>query len=634
MSAIAGICNLDGRPVDRARLQRMTDAIAYRGPDGLGCWIDGATGLGHAMLHTTAESLREVQPLSDVSCALCLSFAGRVDNRDELRAALRSKGLALIADTDAELVLRAYQCWGEDCPQRILGDFAFAVWDGRKRTLFCARDVLGVRPFYYYADQRSFIFGSELQQLFKGADIPCEPNEGMIGEYLADSITSREETLYQGILRLPPAHCLRVQDGKLQTRRYWDADPARAIRYRNDAEYAEHFLEIFTEAVCCRLRSQGGVGSDLSGGLDSSSVVSLIMSLQHEGKIANRDIEAYSLVFPGLACDESGYIEDVVRKSGVKVNYLRSYEPDASCHEAYVRQHRDFPAYPGSYMWNAIRYLARERNIRVMLTGAGGDDWLSGSDIGYAELLHRFKILQLFRHARRDAQPPGNGDTIATLLFELRSDYLHLLSPKALLLVRWALRRKGVPNWINPQFARRIHLRERLQRKPDLHQFSGNTQRDQYRWLNSGYLVHSLEYDDRSAAESNFEARHPFHDRRIIEFCLALPQEQLWRKDQLKYLLRQTMRALLPESVVQRLSKAEFSHAWARAFLAQGGVSLLDSLGIYSKDWLVPGQVRATYRRMLELYAQGNEEYSDYTHQPWRVYGIDLWYKMFLLDRA
>lgn len=634
MSGIAGICNLDGRPVDPARLQRMTDAIAYRGPDGLGCWIDGPTGLGHVMLHTTAESLLEIQPLYDVASALCLSLEGRVDNRDELRAALQSKGLVLKADTDAELVLRAYECWGEDCPQHILGDFAFAVWDGRKRKLFCARDVLGVKPFYYYADQRSFIFGSELRQLFEGADIPCEPNEGMIGEYLANAITSREETLYQGILRLPPAHCLRVQEGKLQTRRYWDADPARAIRYRSDAEYAERFLEIFTEAVRCRLRSRGSVGSDLSGGLDSSSVVSLIMSLQREGKIANKNVEAFSLVFPGLACDESGYIEDVVSKSGVKVNYLRSYEPGASCHEDYVRRHRDFPAYPGNYMWNAIRFLARDRNIRVMLTGAGGDDWLSGSEIGYAELLHRFKILELLHRARVDAQPPGNGNTVATLLFELRSDYLRLLSPKALRLIRWALRRKGVPKWINPQFARRIHLRERLQRKPDLHKFSGNTQRDQYRWLNSGFLVHSLEYDDRSAAESRFEARHPFHDRRIIEFALALPQEQLWRMDQPKYLLRQAMRELLPESVGQRLSKAEFSHAWARAFLAQGGVSLLDSLGVYSKDWVVPDQVRATYRHMLELYARNDEEYSDYTHQPWRVYGIDLWYKILFLNRA
>lgn len=628
MSGIAGICNLDGRPVERARLQRMTGAIAYRGPDGVACWIDGAIGLGHAMLHTTAESLREAQPLFDASSALCLTLDGRVDNRDELRAALQSKGLAPKTDTDAELVLRAYQCWSEDCPQRILGDFAFAIWDGRKRKLFCARDALGIKPFYYYADQRVFVFGSELQQLFEGADIPCEPNEGMIGEYLANAITSREETLYRDILRLPPAHCLRVQDGKLQTRRYWDPDPARLIRYSSDAEYAEHFLEIFTEAAKCRLRSHTCVGAELSGGLDSSSVVSLISKLQREGADRRNNMETFSLVFPGLECDESAYIEDVVRKSGVKFNYLHAHEPAASCHEAYVRRHRDFPGYPGNYMWNSIRSELRERGIRVQLTGLGGDDWLGGEEPGYAERLHRFKIHDLLRRARDDARSSGFGDVIASLVLGLRQDYLHLLSPTAVRAIRWALRREGVPNWIKPQFARRIHLRERLQRNPDLHKFSGTTQRDQYRWLNSGYLVHSFEYDDRSAAESALEVRHPFHDRRIVEFTLALPQEQFWRHDRSKFMLRQTMRGLLPESVAQRQSKAEFSHAWAKAFQTLGGDTLLDSLAIYAREWVDPEQVRATYRHMLELHAQGHEAYSDYTAQPWQVFGIDLWYRM------
>src|SRR5476649_2651280 len=148
MSGIAGIYNLDGQPVDRARMQRMTDMMAYRGPDGMGCWIDGPVGLGHAMLHTTPESLREIQPLSDERSALCVTLDGRVDNRSELHAALQSKGQPLRTDTDAELVLQAYACWGEDCPQHILGDFAFAIWDGRNRKLFCARDALGIKPFY------------------------------------------------------------------------------------------------------------------------------------------------------------------------------------------------------------------------------------------------------------------------------------------------------------------------------------------------------------------------------------------------------------------------------------------------------------------------------------------------------
>src|SRR6266852_1652272 len=138
MSGLAGIYNLDGRPVDPALLRRMTERIAHRGPDGSGYWIDGPVGLGHRMLHTTPESLQEKQPLLDETGKLCLVFDGRVDNREELKEALTAKGARLRTDTDVEIVLRAYECWGEECLKRIIGDFAFVIWDRRHHQLFCA----------------------------------------------------------------------------------------------------------------------------------------------------------------------------------------------------------------------------------------------------------------------------------------------------------------------------------------------------------------------------------------------------------------------------------------------------------------------------------------------------------------
>ncbi len=633
MSGIAGIYHLDGRPLEGARLQRMVGAMAHRGADGVACWIDGSVGLGHAMLHTTPESLRERQPLSDAQGTLCLTLDGRVDNREELRAALQSKGLPPQADSDAELVLRAYACWGEDCPQHILGDFAFAVWDARRRTLFCARDCLGIKPFYYFFDQNTFVFGSELQQLFEGADIPCEPNEGMIGEYLANAITSREETLYRGILRLPPAHSLRVENGRVQLKRYWDADPARAIRYRTDAQYAEHFMEIFREAVRCRLRSHAGIGADLSGGLDSSSVVSVIQLLRRQGAAPGTDVETFSLTFPGLPCDESNYIDEVIRKSGARRNLLRPHEPGASCHEEYVRRHRDFPGYPGNYMWDSIRDRLKEKGFRVLLSGLGGDDWLTGGDFYYIELLRRLKIRDLMRRARAESPTAPVAGMASAFYLELREDLMPALPPAMLQAIRVVLGRKGVPAWIDPQFAQRNRLRERLQKKPDRHRFENRTQRDLYRWLNSGYLVHSFEYDDRSASAGGFEMRHPFHDRRMVEFALALPPEQLWRNDQCKFVLRQAMQGLLPESVRQRLDKADFAHSVANAFRAQGDTPLFGSLAIDTMAWVDAAQIRTIYRRMMQLYARGEEEYTDHIWPPWMIFGIDLWYKMIFLNQ-
>jgi asparagine synthase (glutamine-hydrolysing) len=627
MSGIAGIYNLDGRPADRTRLQRMADAMAHRGPDGLSCWLHGPVGLAHAMLHTTPESLRETQPLQDDAGALRLILDGRVDNRGELRAALQSKGLPPRSDTDAELVLRAYACWGEDCPRHILGDFAFALWDETTRTLFCARDALGIKPFYYYAGQHAFVFGSELRQLFEGADIAREPNEGMIGEYLANAITSREETLYRGILRLPPAHWLRVQQGKLQLRRYWDIDPARAIRYRTDAQYAEHFMEIFAEAVRCRLRSQGGVGAELSGGLDSSSVVCMVQSLVRTGAAEGADVETFSLAFPGLPCDESAYIEEVVRKSGARSKVLPPHAPGPSCHEAYVRRHLDFPGYPGNYMWDSIRHALSDKGYRVLLTGLGGDDWLAGADFYYVELLRRLKFRDLLGRARRDATENGIGGAAADFYLELREDLLPLLPPAMLQAVRTALGRAGVPAWIRPQFARRGRLRERLEKKPDRHRFENRAQRDHYRLLNSGYLVHSFEYDDRPAAGAGFEMRHPFHDRRMVEFALALPPDQLWREAQSKFVLRQAMRGILPERVRQRQTKADFSHSVASAFQALGGEALFDTLAPEMADRVDAAQLRTICRRMMRLYAQGDEAYSDNIWPPWMAFGVALLYK-------
>ena len=216
MSGIAGIYNRDGRDINPELLSRMTDAIAQRGLDGSGKWINGPVGLGHQMLWTTPESTLEKQPLCDDTATRCLTFDGRIDNRKELRTSLKTQGVMLRTDTDAEIVLRAYECWGSACPNRILGDFAFAVWDAPHRRLFCARDILGMRPFYYYADNHAFLFASELQQLLQIPSIPREPNEGMIGEYLVSAVNNKNETLYKGIFRLPPAHFLIITPDRIQ----------------------------------------------------------------------------------------------------------------------------------------------------------------------------------------------------------------------------------------------------------------------------------------------------------------------------------------------------------------------------------------------------------------------------------
>ena len=210
MSGIAVIWNRDGRPVDRAMLMKMTASMAHRGPDAAGHWIGGSIGIGRRILHTTAESLAEEPLLLDQSGKLCLALDGRIDNRAELQTHLEADGVRLRSDTDAELVLGAYRRWGEDCVRYLLGDFAFVIWDEERKRLFCARDHLGAKPFFYTSVGKAFIAASEIQPLFAVPGVKSEPNLTLFACYLAQKCVEFDDTIYKGIFRLPLAHRLTI----------------------------------------------------------------------------------------------------------------------------------------------------------------------------------------------------------------------------------------------------------------------------------------------------------------------------------------------------------------------------------------------------------------------------------------
>ena len=633
MSGIAGIYNRDGRPADAALLRRMTGAMAHRGPDGAEHWVRGAVALGHCMLHTTPESLLEQQPLTDESGELCLTMDGRLDNRAELRQALEAKGLRLRSETDAELVLRAYECWGEECPARILGDFAFAIWDGRRRQLFCARDILGLKPFYYYFDGRRFLFGSELRQLFEDAAIARQPNEGMIGEYLANAVTDPEQTLFQGILRLSPAHFLAIQSDKVRKARYWDPDPRREIRHSSDEEYAEHFRELFQEAVRCRLRSHKPVAAYLSGGLDSSSVVSMAQSLHQREGPACHGLETFSLVFPGMWCDESEYIDDVVGMWKLTSNRRRPRRVDFPYYANSIRRSYDCADLPGLAMLDSLKSLARQKGMRVLLNGFGGDEWLTGSFYHYADLLRRGRIRMLLQQIRSDREYYSSA--LAAVVFPkqalFRLGVLPLIPGGALRAAKWMLGRDGFPIWIDPGFAKRIRLAERLRWRAPAPKFSSIAQREVYRLGTDIRQSQAYEMEESLASGFHLEQRSPFLDRRIVEFGLALPQDQLWRREQTKFVLRQALRTHLPDAVRGRLTKAEFSPIVAGA-LVPAGDGLVGSLAVEQRGWVDGAQIRAMYGRLKQLHEQGNTGSSPLIGPLFMVFGMELWFRTIFMD--
>ena len=225
MSGIIGIYCLDGRPIDPMVLERMGESIAHRGQDGAGMWNSGPVGLGHRMRWTTPESLHEQLPLVNKTGNLILTADARIDNRDELIAALDLTGHPGREMSDSALILSAYEQWGECCPEKLLGDFAFAIWDGRKRRLFLARDHFGVKPFYYYRSDRLFVFASEIKALFNIPEVPRQLNEARVSHYLTPMMEDKTVTFYREIFRLPAHHTMTVSREGAKVRPYWALGP-------------------------------------------------------------------------------------------------------------------------------------------------------------------------------------------------------------------------------------------------------------------------------------------------------------------------------------------------------------------------------------------------------------------------
>jgi asparagine synthase (glutamine-hydrolysing) len=619
LSGIVAILNLDGRPVERCQLEPMIDAIAYRGPDGIGRFYNGQAALGHAMLRVTPESRDEVQPLCDETGTTRITFDGRIDNRRELRELVEAAGARVLSDTDAELVLKAYQSLGEDCVRRMLGDFAFAIWDSNRRRLFCARDHSGVRPFYYYCDAKTFLAASELQQILRHPGVPQEPNEGVIAEYLTGQLVTREETLYRGVMRLAPAHMMIVTDRGPRISRYYDLDPSLFIKYRTDDQYAAHFLEIFKDAVRCRIRASNGIAAELSGGLDSSSIVCTAQSMIRAGEIAVPKFETFSIAFDEPSTEDRIYANDVVSMWDVKLNWIKPYAIDMQGSIDGVRRSREWGENPnGPHFCNLLKAVA-DQGMRVVLTGMGGDQWLSGSDYYCAELLSEFRFGDLMRLLKTDTRF-GIPSVRSRLKFLLWWGLRPMLPDQLRQRLSDSVPRERFPAFIPADFARRIDLIGRLRATPNHAPRMSFSQRSIFEEFVNGWMVHVMEKEDRRSAQVGIEQWHPFYDLRLIEFCFAIPEEQRTRNNYIKYVLRNAMKGLLPESVRTRRTKGELSETLVHLFDRVGGANFFDHLSIAERGWVDSDLARKMAKEQLSDFANSN------LWPLMNAFAIEVWY--------
>jgi asparagine synthase (glutamine-hydrolysing) len=582
MSAIAGLYRLTGQSVEPNDMGRMINSLAHRGPEGARVWCEAYLGLGHQMLWTTPESLHEILPLVDRTGNFVITADARVDNRTELFGLLNILGQEQAHMADSELILRAYQQWGDRCLDRLIGDFAFVIWDKSKQILFCARDHFGVKPFYYFHSPHTFAFATEIKALLSLSEVPRKLNEIAVGDYLSGLCEDKTTTFYQDILRLAPGHWLAVGDRTFKIQSYWSLDRNRELHLNSNEEYEEAFREVFTEAVQCRLRSAFPLGSTLSGGLDSSSVTCI--ARDYLVKHNQPQLHTFSAIFDTISqCDERTFVETVLAQGNLKSHYIYGDQISTFTEIDRTLWHQDQPfLIPNLFLFWAMYRTAQQQGVRVMLDGHDGDTVISH---GFLYLNELFRKGQWFKCADEINQLAHRLHTSPWKCFKRYG--LAPLEPTALR--KWRQRsfsaKPALNPILNPDFSQRINLENRLKiLKKNSFRPAQTARESHFRGITSGLNTLAMEVADAAAGAFNVELRHPFFDKRLAEFCLALPGNQKLGQGWTRLILRRSMTNILPLEVQWRTDKANLSANFAHGLITLDRSILEEAILVNSKQ--------------------------------------------------
>ena len=551
MSALAGILNLNGVPLDRRLLEALGRRLANQGPDGGGQRQTGTVGMVFRANHVDRESKRERQPLVSTAGHI-LAWDGRLDNRGDLIAQLRE--YVDHSATDAEIVMASHLKWETGFVSRLVGDFALSLWQPDARILLLARDAFGTRPIYYHADPQRIIWSSDLASLLDVACLTIEVDREYVASFL-NSTPDLERTAYNTIQAVRPGFMILVRDGCIEKREFWRPDAGRDVRYRSDSEYEEHFRELFREAVRCRLRSDRPVWAELSGGLDSSSIVCMADQIIASGDAGSTQLETVSYVYDNSAAsDERKFIGEVEARRGRFGNHFREDESVGRFlnldFDSIVRPN---PTYRFTARHDWVRAQMQQTRSKVLLSGVAGDNLLwSGPEISpeLADLLVRLKLPSLHRQVRLWSRATRRSYA-GTLWHQavLPAMPIRFTSPPA------------ASTLIERQFAKRIDLVDRSTHESDTWGFKLPSARLQARMLSSAIrAVASCYYRDRVPTEYRF----PFLHRPLVEFLLAIPIEQKLRPGENRSLQRRALKNVLPAAILARRGKRWSNEALCR----------------------------------------------------------------------
>jgi asparagine synthase (glutamine-hydrolysing) len=568
MCGIAGILSnhspksIDDKLVLLKDIKTMTDTLAHRGPDGEGHWVNNAASvaIGHRRLAVIDLSDAAAQPMQRSLFSsiegdekrYTITYNGEIYNYLELKDELQNNGYRFHSKSDTEVILAAFDCWEDECLQKMDGMFAFAIWDAKKQTLFAARDRLGEKPFYFYQDKVHFMFASEMKALW-AVGVAKIPDEKMLLNYLAlgyvQNANDKEQTFFESIFSLPAGHYLQFNLPLFdyQVHPYWKIDKEITIDISPD-QAIEKFNKLFSQSVSRRMRSDVPVGTSLSGGLDSAAVVATIF----QNQALNKNQKTFSAVFPGFEKDESKYIETVVNKFNL-ANFKITPSADSLINDfEKLCYHQEEPFQSSSiYAQYKVFELAKQQNIKVLLDGQGADETLAG----YHKYIHWYLQQLVNRKKFAAAIKEKNIFQKNNVPFEWGwNNYIaaYLPAHAAIHLETKAYNKIIKQPDIDRNFINSLRGREwEGIQKPVI------TKLNDMLFFNTTMLglEELLRFADRNSMAHGVEVRLPFLNHQLVEFVFSLPVNYKMQKGWTKWLLRKAMAKKLPNEIVWRKDK-------------------------------------------------------------------------------
>lgn len=561
MSGFFGIFNRNGKLVDKEIVNTMLNASSYWNPDELDVWINGTVALGHTMLWNTPESKFEHLPIK--VDAYVLTMDARIDNREELAKEIELPDRPIDEIGDSEFILGAYKKWGEECPKFLLGDFAFAIWDEKKQQLFCVRDHVGIKPFYYYLSDDYFIFGNDMRAIVKHPNVPIRYCNQMILSYMYE-IEQKDITFYEDIKKMQPANSFIITKDIFKKFIYWKPEKSKKIHLKTLNDYSEMLNDLLFKSVKARLRSDYNITAHLSGGLDSSAIA--VLSAQ-ESKKQNRHLSTYSWLHKPTENDDLTHFEwhngeRIAKLEGITQHYI-----DTNL-ELFNDIYNNLNI---SYMdrldfWNefAVREDAYQNNIRTILSGWGGDELVSfnGGASFYAELFWQgqvfHSIYKYYLEAKKTDTPLfsfGKNILKELILPSFSNKYFDRLynrfSPSfysdidPLEIMQDSFLKKIQNIKITPHHQpRKLASRTEQINRYYLGSLTGRTES----WASSGF-------------EKQIEYRFPLLDKRLVEFALSIPLSLYEKHGYNRYLYRYAISEYVPKDIVWSETKYENERA-------------------------------------------------------------------------